>query len=95
MTAIERTSTYRQRPTPQRVVGDQVVVARPSDGAAIALGTTTAEIWLLLTERRELDELVDLLGDRHAALPADERRRGLVQILDRLDDEGIVERSPA
>ena len=97
MIGIERIagSVIRHRPAPQRVVGTEIVVARPSDGSALELNATAGAVWTLLSDWCSETELEQQFADRYPTVDGAELRTQLTKILQVLSEEGLLERSCA
>lgn len=83
----------RRRPAPQRIVRDQLVVARPTDGDPFVLSASAAVVWTLLSDWRTEADLELGLGQHYPTVDAAERRAGLAGVLHVLSEEGLLERS--
>ncbi len=82
----------RRRPVPERTVGDQVVLARPAGGSALVLGSTAALVWNALGDWLAVADLAAVLAAQYPDVPPGERDAALEEILQQLDDEGLLER---
>ena len=85
------TRSLRRRAAPYRVVEAEIVVARPSDGHAVSLSQTVADVWRMLDEETTVNALEAMLGERYPSIDGDERRGALIRILDQLAAEGLLE----
>ena len=97
MSDIERIegSIIRHRPAPQRVVGTQIVVARPADGNALELNATAGAVWTLLADWCSETELERQVVERYPNVDIEELRTQLTNIVRALSEEGLLERSCA
>jgi len=77
---------------PQRDLSDALVVARPSDGSPVFLGATAAVVWRLLDDWCTADQLASSLAETYPYVAPGERASALDQILQTLEDDGLVER---
>jgi hypothetical protein len=88
-----RESTLRHRRVPVRALPDALMVARPSDGAAVMLESTAASVWHLLDDWTTPDAVDRRLGDMFPGVAPADRSAARVQILQTLWDEGLLERA--
>jgi hypothetical protein len=82
----------RHRRTPERVLGDEVIVARPRDGMPVVFEPTAALVWKLLDDWSTTDDIDHRLADRFPEVSQEERVAARVEVLTMLRDEDLVER---
>lgn len=86
-------SRFRRRLVPLRAVGDEVVVARPSDGEALLLAGAAAHIWALVEVWCTEADLEQSLAELFPDIDGDERSHAVSEVLMMLSSEGLIERS--
>ena len=82
----------RHRRVAERDVAGQRVVAHPTNGSALVLAATAAEVRCVLDDWQTVAGLRGLLAARYSHVPLDEREHALEGILLRLCREGLLER---
>jgi hypothetical protein len=83
----------RRRAVPSRRLGDQLVVARPLDGAPVVLAPTAAIIWRVLDDWTTPDGIDLRLAEVFPDISARDRETARTQILIALSDDDLLERA--
>lgn len=84
---------FRHVLVPQRVIGDQVVLALPRDGTALLLAPTAALVWSATERWTTFGELERFVGEWHPDVARSVRLEALREIVRVLWDEGLIERA--
>jgi hypothetical protein len=90
--AVEAASSWRRRPLPTRVLGNKLIVARPSDGAPVVLAPTAALVWQWLDDWIGASAIDDRLERAFPDIAEPARRSARSEIVSMLELEGLVER---
>jgi len=85
-------AVVRRRRVPERMFGSKVIVARPTDGTPVVLAATATVVWRRIEGWTTLFEVVDALGDAFPTVAEDERLLTASEILERLEDDELIER---
>lgn len=84
---------FRRRQVPTRRVGEQLILARPRDGQAVALNESAHFLWNELEHWRNADELVMATEASWPAMSDAKRRDAVCDLLDMLAEEDLIERT--
>jgi hypothetical protein len=73
-------------------LGDELIVARPRDGAPVVMESTAALVWRQLDDWVTADEIDHRLAEQFPEVSEDDRVAARVEILTRLRDDDLIER---
>ena len=82
----------RQRCVPLRAIAEGVIVARPSDGAAVIMQATAAVVWRALDDWTTSGAIDRTLAETYPAVSAAERVAARAEILETLRRDDLLER---
>jgi len=69
-----------------------LIVARPRDGAPVVMSAIAALVWQQLDDWTTLSEIDRWLAETFPDTPAEVRLAGRTEILERLEDDDLIER---
>jgi hypothetical protein len=81
-----------RRHVPERVFGDKLIVARPSDGAPVVLAPTAVLVWQSLADWTTIEGIDACLADSFPEVHARERADARRAILAALCDDDLLDR---
>jgi len=86
------TENLRHRRVPMRALGDELIVARPRDGAPIVMASTAARVWQLMEDWTTPVEIDRRLAEAFPEVAAEDRAAARTEILRMLRDDDLIER---
>jgi hypothetical protein len=81
----------RHRRVPMRVCGDEAIVARPRDGAAVVMASTATVVWRSLDDWTTTAEIARRLAEAFPEVGESDRAAAQAEILQMLQDEELLE----
>ena len=90
--AVDGPHAVRRRDVPTRALGDELIVARPRDGAPLLMAPIAALIWQTIDNWTTMAALDGSLAALLPDVSEDDRRAARSQILRTLGNDELIER---
>jgi hypothetical protein len=84
--------TLRRRRVPERIVGDDVIVARPGDGEAVVMSPVAGVVWRSLDDWSTTLDIDRCLADVLPGVSDADRAAVRNEVLQALQSDGLLER---
>src|SRR5258708_3751777 len=82
----------RRRCVPTRVVGNELILARPRDGAPLLMAPVAAVVWRLFGAGTTRDHVCRGLAEAFPDVAEEERVAAVTEVLRLLRDDDLIER---